>query len=552
MMQKTCSNCSGVFEVMETDHIFYDEIDVPTPVWCPACRSQLRCMHRNERVLYRRTCDLCKKSIVAMYAIDAPFPVYCPACFYSDQWNALGLGRDYDPDLSIFAQLKRLSLVTPHLAIMNKQSQNSDYCNYSYANKNCYLTAGSHYEEDCLYGAYSTKNKDCVDCLWCYGSELLYECMFSKNCYHSRSLDHCDDCQDCLFSRDLRGCAHCLFSANLHQKRYCVFNEQKSEEDYKHILASLRLQTFSGIETAKKTQRQELPLRFVVRALYQTQCEDCEGDTLSNCKNMRQCFYGSDSEDCAYGMQTDGTFSSMDVDYMGYDRSERCYQTIGCLGLFDAIACNACWNGSGLRYCQNCFSCADCFGCLSLQQQKNCILNKQYDKEEYKNVLSHIVVRMKEKKEWGMFFTPSLSPFTYNESMAQDWLPLAEKNALAAGYRWKGDEEVTDVTKIIDAQSLPENIDDIPDDVLNWAIRCVQTKRPFRIVKRELDFYRRMGLPLPRIHPDERHRHRKALRNPRKLWKRTCRKCGKDIQTTYSPDRPEIVYCEECYLQEVY
>lgn len=43
-----------------------------------------------------------------------------------------------------------------------------------------------------------------------------------------------------------------------------------------------------------------------------------------------------------------------------------------------------------------------------------------------------------------------------------------------------------------------------------------------------------------------------ALRNPRKLWKRQCGKCGKEIQTTYSPERPETVYCEGCYLSVVY
>jgi CxxC-x17-CxxC domain-containing protein len=42
------------------------------------------------------------------------------------------------------------------------------------------------------------------------------------------------------------------------------------------------------------------------------------------------------------------------------------------------------------------------------------------------------------------------------------------------------------------------------------------------------------------------------LRNPRKLFDRKCDKCGIDIKTTYSPDRSEIVYCEECYNKEIY
>lgn len=551
-MKRSCLLCQALVDITQQDSVFYKEMALPEPKTCPGCRSLLRCVHRNERNLFKRSCDLCKKSIVAMYPSTAPFPVYCPSCFYGDTWNPLKFGRKFNTDRSFMEQLKELHFTVPHLSIMNKQSENSDYCNYSYANKNCYLTAGSHYEEDCLYGAYSTKNRNCLDCLWIYGSELLYECMFTKNSYDSKFLDHCEDSRDCFFSRDLKGCANCLFCANLRQKKFCIFNEQNSEEEYRRILTSLNLQTFSGLEAAKQTYRTELPRRFPVRALVQVQCEDCTGDTLSNCKNMRQCFYASDSEDCAYGLQVDGTYSSMDIDYMGFDRSERCYETIGCLGLFHSIACNACWNGSGLRYCQNCFSCSDCFGCISLQQQKSCILNMQYSKEEYAELSQNIVDHMTTAGEWGAFFPASISPFAYNESMAQDWLPLKKSDALERGYSWREDEQTADTVKVIDAKALPQSIDDIPDDVLNWAIRCAETGRLFRILKKELDFYRQTHTSLPHIHPDERHRHRKTLRNPRKLWQRACGKCEKPISTTYAPGRPETVYCEKCYLQEVY
>ena len=93
---------------------------------------------------------------------------------------------------------------------------------------------------------------------------------------------------------------------------------------------------------------------------------------------------------------------------------------------------------------------------------------------------------------------------------------------------------------------------DVPDDVLEWAILCEVTKKPFRIIKTELEFYRRMGLPLPRVHPEERHKRRMSLRNPYRLYPRTCAKCAKEMQTAYSPERQEKVYCEECYLQAVY
>ncbi len=28
--------------------------------------------------------------------------------------------------------------------------------------------------------------------------------------------------------------------------------------------------------------------------------------------------------------------------------------------------------------------------------------------------------------------------------------------------------------------------------------------------------------------------------------------CQNEFETSYAPDRPEIVYCERCYQQEVY
>ena len=75
----------------------------------------------------------------------------------------------------------------------------------------------------------------------------------------------------------------------------------------------------------------------------------------------------------------------------------------------------------------------------------------------------------------------------------------------------------------------------------------------FRIIPQELAFYRRMNLPLPRLCPNCRHYQRLKQRNPLKLWKRQCQApgCANTFETSYAPDRPEIVYCEACYLKEV-
>jgi hypothetical protein len=202
---------------------------------------------------------------------------------------------------------------------------------------------------------------------------------------------------------------------------------------------------------------------------------------------------------------------------------------------------------------------------VGLRGKQYCILNTQYTKEEYEGLVPQIIEHMRKdgnsaavnssgaSGSWGEYFPARLSTFAYNESVSSEEFPLLEEEVRAQGWKWRDErEEIPRVHRMIPARQLPDRIDDIPDDVLNWAIQCEETGRPYRITKQELACYRKMRLPIPRLHPDERYRRRMLLRNPRKLWTRTCAKCGNRIQTSYAPDRPEVVYCEKCYLETVY
>jgi hypothetical protein len=154
---------------------------------------------------------------------------------------------------------------------------------------------------------------------------------------------------------------------------------------------------------------------------------------------------------------------------------------------------------------------------------------------------------------YGGFFPIELSLFAYDESTAQDYYPLTKEQIESRGWLWKEIEEtMSGVTKTIPASNLPQSINEVPDEILQWAIECSVSKRQFRIVKPELEFYRSMQLPIPHLHPMERHKKRMRLQSSRKLWKRKCSKCSKEIETIYAPERPETVYCESCYLEEVY
>ena len=121
------------------------------------------------------------------------------------------------------------------------------------------------------------------------------------------------------------------------------------------------------------------------------------------------------------------------------------------------------------------------------------------------------------------------------------------------GYNYK--EKIDNVYTItLKAKDIPDNIKDINDSILDEVIECAKSGKAFKITPFELQFYRRMNIPIPHCHPDERYKERLSLRNPMILHKRQCMKegCTNSFETTYAPDRPEIIYCDGCYKKEVY
>ncbi len=132
---KECQNCKSSFVIDASDFDFYEKIKVPPPTLCPECRQQRRYAWRNERVLYRRTCDLCGKSIISIYSPNKLYKVYCPSCWWSDKWDGLDYGRDFNFSRKFFDQWYELQLQVPRIALLTKNSVRSEYTNHADNNK---------------------------------------------------------------------------------------------------------------------------------------------------------------------------------------------------------------------------------------------------------------------------------------------------------------------------------------------------------------------------------------------------------------------------------
>ena len=160
---------------------------------------------------------------------------------------------------------------------------------------------------------------------------------------------------------------------------------------------------------------------------------------------------------------------------------------------------------------------------------------------------------------YGEFFPTEISPFPYNDTVAQDYMPLTKEKAEAQGYVWGG-STTREYTITKKAADLPVRIADVADSFTGDVIECVhqgtctdQCATAFRVTPNELQFYKQFGIPLPRLCFNCRHWDRLRQRNPLKLWHRKCMQegCSNEFETSFSPERPEKEYCEACYQAEV-
>lgn len=559
-MQKTCKQCASAFEITKEDLAFYEQVSpifagkkemLPPPMLCSACRYQNRLRWRNERNLYKTTCAATGKSIVAIYSPDKTWPpVYEQSYWWSDKWDPRSYGRVMDFSRPFFEQFGELYKVVPQIAMNNQSSENCEFTNQSQNNKDCYLIFCSNGARDCLHGMWYEFCQNCCDCQYLEQGELCYEILNGKKCYGCTFSQNLETCSDVHYSRNCIGCSACFGCMNLRNRQYHIFNAKYSKEEYERQMKAFGMEQYSS-RSENERRATEFFRQFPHKFYEGNTIFDASGNYIIGLQDAHDCYNCRDAEHLHHCQDVWRARNCQDLtETVDNDFS---YSVEGSAVSVQVAFSKKFHDLSDSLFSSHCNYSKNLFGCVSLNHGSYCILNKQYPKEEYDVLVPKIIGHMRSTGEWGEHFPGRYSPFGYNESVAQDYFPMSKEEIIARGWQWSDYESPQqETTRIVSASSLPDSIDDVPDDVLQWAIRCEATGRAFRIVKQELDLYRRMRVPLPHLHPDERFCLRMALRTPRKLWERSCMKCKKAMQTTYAPDRPEIVYCEECYLKEVF
>ncbi|MFA6076636.1 MAG: hypothetical protein WC735_01005 [Candidatus Paceibacterota bacterium] len=578
---RICQNCKKDFTIEPEDFNFYEKMKVPPPTFCPECRLQRRMVWRNDWHLFKKKDARTGEEIFSFLPEESPAKIYDRDYWISDAWDPMKHGRDYNFSRPFFEQFKELLYEVPLPAHSMFDIVNCQYCTNANNIKGCYLVRGASFTEDSAYLIWDQESKQCLDSHMTNKCELSYGNVDTSTCYRTFFSVDCESSQELILCKDCVGCNSCIASISLRNKSYCIFNVQYTREEYLEKLKSFHLGSDKAFQNFKNKAYKHW-LKYPQKFIHSRQNVNVSGDYIYESKNARGCYRVRELEDCKFVQNILIGPAKDCYDYANFgDNAELIYESlIVGRGVSNVkFSTQAVSNIKNLTYCVFCFpSNSDLFGCVSLRNKQYCIFNKQYTKEEYEKLIPKIIKHMSEMPfidkngrvyKYGEYFPSELTYLPYRATASYEWFPLDEQEAKEKGFLWyetaKQNHKIT-----LKNKDIPDDIKDVDESILNQIIECVHQEScehectgAFRVIKMEFDFLKRMNIPLPRLCTNCRHYERLVLRNPPRFYNRECMcnknnhthhqgKCTTEFETSYAPDRPEIVYCEKCYQQEVY
>jgi hypothetical protein len=552
---RVCRFSGERFPVLAEDVAFYRKVRVPLPTLSPEERIRRKAAYFNNYNLFKVTSAHSGKPIVAAYDPNTPYKVFEHRAWFSDEWDPLAFGRPYDGTTPLFGQLRALQLAVPRPNLITDVTNvRSEYTNTSTNLKDSYFAFSTLAGENLYYFDCCDGSKDCVDCESVWGCTECYRCQLDYACYQCLACEDCRDCIDSRFLFDCRNCTSCFMCANLRHKKFCFMGEQLSKEEYAARMAAVNIGDYT---TFARLVEQYVAMKksAVRRPDNNFKVTNVSGDFIDNSKNCRGGFYLFNCENVHYSF---GLADYRDCyDIFGGAGGELCYEYAGISTRenFDvrfSAQVNQCRD---VEYCDLCYNCSNCFGCIGLRNKKFCVLNRQCTEEEYWPLVDRMKTAMLAAGEYGEFFPPESLPTPYRISFTTAYDGYLDfENATRYGYDTR---EIPNLTarpdgEVIATTDLPLDIRDVDDSILEKAIHDTVNDRYFKLTPYELTFYRKHGIPIPRVYPLGRlaeFRKRYTLRL--RFYDRTCPTCSTQFRSVYDPKEYPTVYCESCYNTKV-
>ncbi|MEK9181855.1 MAG: hypothetical protein AAB786_02430 [Patescibacteria group bacterium] len=481
-----------------------------------------------------------------------PWVTYDHETYYSDAWDPFSYGKEVKNDKSFLDQFLDLLKVIPQPGVRRgENSPNSNYSFYGKDMKDCFYVFGGRRSEDVMYSSSIYDSKHVADSYFVKKVDTAYDSIRTTDSYNVKYAYFSSNCIDCDFIFDCRNCQNCFSCVNLRNKNYCWFNEQLSKEEFQKRKSEVDLGSRSVFEECRK-KFWNLVKANPIRATRIYKSQNVSGDDIITSHNCQNCFQLEGCENLRYvAFAIVKLKDSMDIGFSGGAEKEYDCQNTGNQSSNIKFS-YAVKESFDCEYLMSCRNCQNCFGCVGLKNASYCIFNKKYSPEEYWQVLDEVKTKMLEGGIYGEFFPMSFSPYPYNSSFAHIIYPMTQTEARSRGLYWQEDLDVdTKGLKTILVNELPDNINNVTEEVCNLVVIGEESKKPFKITSREIDFYKQNKIPLPIDTPQQRILDRFKILNNFQIYQENCASCEKQIESSYKKFDEYRPYCEECYLKEV-
>lgn len=559
--KRNCEITGQPYTISAEEADAYNSFDLPLPSTCPQERFRRQLTFRNDKQFFWRRCDSTGTKLYSTFPEDAPFPVVSPEYWWSSDWDGTSFGRDFDFKRLFIEQLLDLWTKVPRPAYRLINSLESRACHGARDVGNSFLLFNAQSAACCMYSVGIWDSHHCCDCYSVSGCEYCYEC---THCYDSKRLRYCEfsrNCEDSWFLSQCSNCKNCLFCTNLEGKEFCIFNRSVSAEEYQKALAGWSFTARPRVELAKE-QFNEFLLDKPIPHIFSDMPDSTSGNYLKacdgvynsydciECRGVLNCYSLVDAANCLDGFGF-GNGLSDSVQFVEVGDGAR--------GL---INCIECWNQvSDLAYCSYCEQSSNLFGCVGLRGKEYCIFNKQYSKEQYLQLRGAIVDHLKSRRVWGKFFPASFSGFAYNQSSAEEHMPLSKIPAKMMGFRWDDSVEYIRPSQLMGGvdqapderfAEVPTHLDDLDENtLLTLVFICEMSGRPFRLTRDEIALYRMLSVPPPPRAFEQRHRERVMRLAPRALNMNKSARSGEELLTSYPQNWRRPVLSHDEWRKEV-
>ncbi|MFA5791535.1 MAG: hypothetical protein WC884_00675 [Candidatus Paceibacterota bacterium] len=546
---KNCVDCKNEFKIDPGDLDLYEKIGLKVPGQCFFCRIKQYSAFWPFGKFRKKVSDLSGEGLITILPNNPRYPIYKSHEWWSDDWDAMSFGQDYDSSRSFFEQLKELQEKVPRPHQTGKNNFNCDWCDDVWHSKNCYLSRSIFKCENISYGYRVIDSKDSFDIAFSFNVQNSYECLECHDSFNLNFSENSRDCIDSYFLFDCRNCQSCFMCYNLRNKNYCIRNKQYGKSEYEEQLKRIKFNSFENIEIFKKEFDNSLKNEAVHRENFNLKTTNSVGNYMTNCDKCVNIFAYENSQNCRNQVRGLG--------------NKDCIDGMGIFGAVEVSGNNSCvldsygvkhssWSrGRYSEYLDICDEVEYCFACIGLRKKKYCILNKQYTKEEYENLKSRIISDMEKRGEYGKFLPYNMGLCEYNLSTAILYFPDVKKDEIIKHGGYWSEEDLSSQNGI-SSLKLPDSIMDTEKSVSLQALICPESHSRFNISLAEYEFHKRKNFSLPRIHFDLRMLKKSRKTAVLKGYPYKCFYCKKDIEAYYPYEWGyEKIACEECYKQNI-